>query len=646
MASRISIEVLADTRRLRSGLSESGRQLSGFRKTISGVGSALRGFLGAAAVVKGFQVLKDGIKDSIDQASDLDENLSKVNEIFGDGADEIAKWSEGASKAFGQSRNQALEAASTFAVFGKSAGLAGDDLTGFATGLTELASDLASFHNTEPQEAIDALGAALRGESEPMRKFGVLLDDASLRAEALKQGLISSTKEALTPQQKVLAAHALIMEQTADAQGDFARTSGGLANMQRQLAARMDDVKTKVGTALLPIVLALATAFQQHVLPQIERFADWFAGEGAAALQAWGAELGARLLPALRDLGEVAKSELLPAVMQLALFFAENADTILRIVAAVLPAIASFAALQRVLLPLKVAIAAVNLVMALNPIGAVVIAVTALVAGLVLAYQSSETFRRIVDRAFRAVADAARVLIDWVRGIPGWFRDMARSTARWIGNARDAVTGAITRMWNAIRGFGSNIVSSIRNAWRSFTSAVRQGVRHAIEWVRWFPGEAIYQLARFGQRIFNAGWDLIMGLVRGITGAIGRAVEAVKSAGSAVLRGIKSVFGIRSPSREFQKVGFDLVRGLIVGMSKVAGVRKAASGLAREVSEGFGVPELRMAAVGVPGGSRDAVGARTYNLTVNVAPGGSPVETGRQIVRAIEAFERANGGRR
>src|SRR5574343_101163 len=73
------------------------------------------------------------------------------------------------------------------------AGLAGDDLVQFSTGFVGLASDLALFNNTTPEQAIQAIGAALRGESEPLRAYGVLLDDATMRQKALELGLIETT---------------------------------------------------------------------------------------------------------------------------------------------------------------------------------------------------------------------------------------------------------------------------------------------------------------------------------------------------------------------------------------------------------------------------------------------------------------------
>ena len=211
-------------------------------------------------------------------------------------------FAETAATQFGQSQQQALDAATTFATFGKAAGLAGDDLTTFSTDFVGLASDLASFNNTTPEQAIQAIGAALRGEAEPMRQFGVLLDDASMREQALKMGLIETTKEALTPQQKVLAAQALIYAQTSAAQGDFARTSDGLANQQRILDAQMANLSATVGQALLPVVLAFTSALNslvQAVLPPLQSF---MASQVIPVMEEFGALISATLGPAINAL--------------------------------------------------------------------------------------------------------------------------------------------------------------------------------------------------------------------------------------------------------------------------------------------------------------------------------------------------------
>lgn len=209
-------------------------------------------------------------KTAVDRASDLNETVSKTKVVFGSAADSVLAFSDKGAAALGQTKQQVLDAASTFGIFGKAAGLSGNDLADFSNKFTGLATDLASFHNTSPQEAIEAISAALRGESEPIRKYGVLLDDASLRQEALREGLVKTTKDALTPQQRTLAASALIMKQTTIAQGDFQRTSGGLANQQRILSATLTDMSTKLGTYLLPAVVVVVKALNAGLQPAFD----------------------------------------------------------------------------------------------------------------------------------------------------------------------------------------------------------------------------------------------------------------------------------------------------------------------------------------------------------------------------------------
>jgi hypothetical protein len=157
----------------------------------------------------------------------------------------------------GQSKQSVLDAAGAFGTFGKAAGLAGEDLALFTTDFVTLATDLASFNNTTPEEAVQAIGAALRGESEPLRRFGVLLNDATLKSEAMELGIYKGSG-ALTAQQKILAAQSAIYKQTGDAQGDFARTADGLANSQRTLSAIFANFQIQLGQKLLPATTEFA----------------------------------------------------------------------------------------------------------------------------------------------------------------------------------------------------------------------------------------------------------------------------------------------------------------------------------------------------------------------------------------------------
>ncbi len=278
--------------------------------------------------------------DAISAASDLAESENKVQQVFGDASGRVFDFAEKAADKLGQTNQQARDAAATFGIFAGAAKLSDEKSAKFAIRMSKLASDLASFHNTSPDAAIEALGAALRGESEPIRAYGVLLDEATLKAEALEMGLLKPTKNKaqiqayqvaviegqkklndaqsefgkgsleaikaqanlgtaqerlrkategtippLTQSQKVLAAQSAIMKQTKVAQGDFARTSDGLANAQRRLSARWEDAKAKLGEALLPAMEDAVGFMLDDGIPAVERFAGWFTDKGVPALR-------------------------------------------------------------------------------------------------------------------------------------------------------------------------------------------------------------------------------------------------------------------------------------------------------------------------------------------------------------------------
>jgi hypothetical protein len=231
------------------GVADAQREFKSLTTTTQKAGFILqRALLPAAAAIG---TITQVIAPAIKAASDFEEATSKVNVIFGRASKSVKDFANTAARELGQSKQSVLDAAGAFGTFGKAAGLAGEDLSTFTTDFVTLATDLASFNNTTPEEAVQAIGAALRGEAEPLRRFGVLLNDATLKAEAMKLGIYDGSG-ALTAQQKILAAQAAIYKQTGDAQGDFARTADNLANKQRTLSALFKDFQIQLGQKLLP----------------------------------------------------------------------------------------------------------------------------------------------------------------------------------------------------------------------------------------------------------------------------------------------------------------------------------------------------------------------------------------------------------
>lgn len=237
---------------------------SGFK---SRFGGAMKGFAPLAGLVGGASIVA-GFRAAIDGASDLSESTSKVNVVFGDAAQSVLRFADSAAKGLGQSEAQALEATGTFGNLLRSVGLAEDDAAQLSTTMVGLASDLASFNNTSVDDALLALRAGLVGETEPLKRFGVNLNDATLKAKALELGL-SDGKATLDANAKAQAAYGLIMEQTTLAQGDFARTSDGLANQSKILGAQWTELTTTVGNELLPAVTGFVSFMNDDGIPAL-----------------------------------------------------------------------------------------------------------------------------------------------------------------------------------------------------------------------------------------------------------------------------------------------------------------------------------------------------------------------------------------
>jgi len=235
--------------------------------------------LPAAAV---FGAIAIGGYKAAQQASDLNETINKTNVIFGQASKSVQTFATSAAKNLGMANQEALDFAATFGGLGKMAGKTGDDLGKFSTDLVQLTADMASFNNANPAEVAVALGAALRGESEPIRKYNVLINDAAVKAEAMAMGLYKGTGN-LDQQAKVLATHRLIMKQTTDQQGDFNNTIDSAANQQKILTATIKDATTKIGQAFLPVLEA--------VLPMLVKFGE-FASDNAGLIAAMAVALG------------------------------------------------------------------------------------------------------------------------------------------------------------------------------------------------------------------------------------------------------------------------------------------------------------------------------------------------------------------
>lgn len=217
----------------------------------------------AGAGITGFGVL------AVKNASDMEESLNKVGEVFKDNRSNVVDFASTAASSMGVSKNAALEYAGTLGTILNATGATSEESADMSTTLVQLAADMGSFNNASIEETLNAIRSGLVGEVEPLRRYGVLLSQAAVEQEAVRIGL-SETGKDLTEQQKVQARYSILLAQTTTQQGDFARTSDSLANKVKTAKAQFSDLSGELGVQLLPAATKLVGVLSKIV--------GWFAG--------------------------------------------------------------------------------------------------------------------------------------------------------------------------------------------------------------------------------------------------------------------------------------------------------------------------------------------------------------------------------
>lgn len=439
---KIVVEYIAKTAGLQAAAGDVGTA-SGKAGTM-----ARKAFVPAAAALGAMGV---AAKKAVDSASSLNEQMSASKMVFGTHAKGVQAWAKTGAQAFGLSSTEALKAANAYGNMFTTVGLGERDVTKMSKSMVQLAGDMASFHDQDPTEMLEKLQSGLSGEAEPLRKFGVLISEASVKAEAYRTG-IAKHGATLTEAQKVQARYSLILAQTGKAQGDFARTGDSVANQQRTLAAETENTSAAFGQALLPamqavqkIASALIGVFGGNVTALTVVIATIAAGAAAivainAAMAAWA--------------------------------------TITKVVTALSKAQAA-------------AQLALNVVMAANPIMLVVVALAALVAAFIIAYKTSDTFRKIVDGAFDAVVTSAKAAINWIKAnwplllavLVGPFGLAVLAIVKNFDKIEAGARGAISAIKDAFNGlvsFLGGLINKIENAASNIANAFKRPINAVI----------------------------------------------------------------------------------------------------------------------------------------------------------------------
>lgn len=387
-------------------------------------GRILKGglLLAGTALVAGGGIF---LKDSIEAAGNLEQSMGGVDAVFGDAAESIHGFSKNAAQEMGLSQDAYNTLATSLGSTLKLGGLDGSALSDETQKLMGFSADLSSLYGGSAEEANTALTAALRGEFEPARKYGLQLSQNAIQEEAVRLGLTKSGEE-MDANAKQQATLSLMYEQGAAAQGQFSKESDTLQGQQARTAASFENVKASVGEALLPAMSALFGFINEKIMPVFQDLATWL------------------------------KDDLIPAFMDFGGWIQKNSEWLvplgvaIGVVATAIGIIVGAMALWAGVTSLVTAAnTALNLSFLASPIFWIILGIVALVAALVVAYRQSETFRNIVNGVWASIKSAIGFVIDWITGTV-W----PALQAAWTAIANAAIwlyQSAILPVWNGIK---------------------------------------------------------------------------------------------------------------------------------------------------------------------------------------------------
>ncbi|HAT1419171.1 TPA: hypothetical protein I8W13_000814 [Corynebacterium striatum] len=467
-------------------ISDAKKAVAGFKEATGGLDkleSGLKKVQPAATVAAG-AVIALG-KQAVDSASALEQSTGAVESVFKAQATAIKDLAADAAGAVGLSANQYQEFASVIGSQLKNLGTAQEDLVPTTDKLITMGADLASMFGGTTADAVESLSAAFRGEYDPVEKYGISIKKSDINARLAAKGLSGLEGEALR-QAEAQELLAMLTEQSADAMGNFQRETDTAAGSAQIAAANWENAKAALGQSLLPVVTqvaeklaGLAQVVGQH--PQL------FGAAALAIVGVAGAINGALLAikafhaaqtiiasvkaawVALNTSMAVTRATMVAGNAAAAQSAAAWVASAARAAAAWVASAARMAvawtvstarmvaqlAIQRgamlaaraATLAMAAGQAILNAVMTANPIGIVIVAISALVAGLVLAYNKSETFRNAVQTAARASKAAFDVVVNVIRAVIAAIGNMISR----VGGVGGAFRGAMNIAAAAVR---------------------------------------------------------------------------------------------------------------------------------------------------------------------------------------------------
>jgi len=469
----------------KKGLKSVKDQAADTRDGLGKLGGFMKGaFAGAIAAVS-FGAVIGEMKEAIKLAGDYQQSVGAIDSIFKDQAGKMHAKAGSAAVDVGLDKNAYNELGSVLGAQMKNAGTPMDQLADKTSNLITLGADLSSMFGGTTKEAIEAISSALKGEMDPIERYGISLSQASLEAEAMSKGILKPTKDAalieeaatkmtlaqtryndaikkhgkdsdeaaraqlglasaerafnkasagklpkLEGEAKALAIQSALYAQSADAQGNFAKESDTLQGQQQRLNAEIANMKISAGTAFIPAMTGIVSIIRTSVIPALQNMGHWIKDN-----QAW-------LKPLAITVASTAGAFLMFRGVAGMVFGINNAVGALS---------GGFKAL--------------NIVMKANVIGLIIAAIAGLVAGFIYLWNTNEGFRNFFLDMWEKIKVAFNATVHWFNGmlsmLGGFF------TTVW-GGIQTAVAAVVSFFQTVVAPmfvwFYQNVILTIFNA--------------------------------------------------------------------------------------------------------------------------------------------------------------------------------------
>ena len=631
----VKVVITGDAANFKKSLDESESRLGAFSSKMSEVGGKLMG-VGRNMTMGITLPLVAGAAVAVKWAGQLEDATAMSEQVFGSASASMDKWASNSAKNFGLAKTDAVEWSNQFGIrLRQIGGATAESAATTSQALTGLAGDMASAFGGTVPEAAQALSSALTGEFEPMKRYGVVINDA-----ALKNKLFETTGKKVTgtlsAQEKQQATLALLMEQSSLISGDYARNADGATNSQRTMTASLKDAGTQIGTVLLPFVTKAA----QFISDLATKF-----------------------------------SNLSPTMQKIIV--------IVGVVAAALGPIIAIAG------ALATAIGFIA-----SPVGLVVAAIAALVAAFIYFYKSNEPFRAWVQEVVAAVKDKLAQAFDFIRNtvLPAlqtafqyfvdvilpklvtaflWVKERAVPIFQAVGEFIKALFERIKSIVQGLMPVWSAVFNAVKAVVTAVWPAISQIINGAMNFIKGIiqiiTGIISGDWSKVWTGIKNtlSGiWDGISGVVRGgvdamkrvldtigskVSSAVSGVADTIKAPFSAAFNGIKTLWNSTVGGKGFTVPdwipglggkSFSIPRfhsgGIVpgpVGKDVLANLQAGEMVLS--------VSQVRALQNGRTGFTSAGTGT-IINVTVNAGVG-DPAEIGRRTVDAIRSYEKVSG---